>query len=89
MGNTSADGNTSRHAHFLCKKCGKIYDLPLDASLAMAAGNDLIMPGSGHCRKEILEGVISGKIQQTDARRCCANVIKAVLDSAIQREYIG
>ena len=23
------DGNTSLHAHFLCKKCGRIYDLPL------------------------------------------------------------
>lgn len=23
------DGDTSPHSHFLCKKCGKIYDLPL------------------------------------------------------------
>ena len=60
-----------------------------DNALAMAAGNDLIMPGSGHCRKEILEGVKSGKIQQTDVRRCCANVIRAILDSATQREFIG
>lgn len=23
------DGDTSPHTHFLCKKCGKIYDLPM------------------------------------------------------------
>ncbi len=26
--NACFDGNTSLHAHFLCKACGKIYDLP-------------------------------------------------------------
>lgn len=25
--NANFDGDTSAHAHFLCKKCGKIYDL--------------------------------------------------------------
>ncbi len=45
--NVCYDGNTSRHAHFLCKKCGKIYDLPLDASLAMAAGME------GHAVSEV------------------------------------
>ena len=28
----SFDGETSPHTHFLCKRCGKIYDLPLTAS---------------------------------------------------------
>lgn len=27
--NVCFDGDTSMHAHFLCKKCGKIYDLPI------------------------------------------------------------
>lgn len=27
--NVCFDGDTSLHAHFLCKKCGKIYDLPM------------------------------------------------------------
>ena len=27
--NACYDGDTSLHAHFLCKKCGKIYDMPL------------------------------------------------------------
>ncbi len=57
--------------------------------LAMAAGNDLIMPGGGSFKKEILAGVKSGTISEADVRRCCANVVRAILDSAIQREYIG
>ena len=27
------DGDTSPHTHFYCKKCGKIYDLPLKPSV--------------------------------------------------------
>ncbi len=26
--NAHFDGDTSLHSHFLCKKCGKVYDLP-------------------------------------------------------------
>ena len=58
-------------------------------ALAMKAGNDLIMPGGGSFKKEILSGVKSGLISEEDVRRCCANVIYAILNSAIQREYIG
>ena len=58
-------------------------------ALAMAAGNDLIMPGGGSFKKEILAGVKSGQISEEDVRRCCANVVKSILNSAIQREYIG
>ena len=60
-----------------------------DTAMCMAAGNDLIMPGGGTFRKSILAGVKSGKISEDDVRRCCANVIKSILNSAIQREYIG
>ena len=60
-----------------------------DNAVAMAAGNDLIMPGGGSFKKEILKGVKSGKISKEDVRRCCGNVVKAVFDSAIQKEYIG
>jgi len=31
--NICFDGDTSPHAHFLCKKCGKIYDLPIASSV--------------------------------------------------------
>ena len=58
-------------------------------AIAMKAGNDLIMPGGGSFKKEILQGVKSGLIEEKDVRRCCANVVKAILDSATQKEYIG
>ncbi len=58
------------------------------SALAMAAGNDLIMPGGGSFKKDILDGVKSGRISEADVRRCCANVINAILHSATQREYI-
>jgi hypothetical protein len=54
----------------------------------MKAGNDLIMPGGGYYKKEILAGVKSGMISEQDVRRCCANVVKSIMDSATQREYI-
>ena len=60
-----------------------------DNALAMKAGNDLIMPGTGGNKKEILKGLKNNVITQKDLRRCCANVVKAIFDSAIQKEYIG
>lgn len=57
-------------------------------ALAMKAGNDLIMPGGGSYKKEILAGVKSGMITETDVRRCCANVVRAIFNSETQREYI-
>ena len=59
------------------------------SALCMKAGNDLIMPGGGSFKKDILSGVKSGLISEADVRRCCANVVKSILDSAIQKEYIG
>jgi Fe2+ or Zn2+ uptake regulation protein len=32
------DGDTSPHTHFFCKKCGRIFDLPLTESLAKQIG---------------------------------------------------
>ena len=58
-------------------------------AIAMQAGNDLIMPGMGSHKKEILQGVKSGLISEEDVRRCCANVVKSIFNSATQREYIG
>lgn len=58
-------------------------------AIAMKAGNDLIMPGGSSFRKEILLGMKSGLITQEDVRRCCGNVVKSILNSATQREYIG
>ena len=58
-------------------------------ALAMRAGNDLIMPGGGSFKKEILQGMKTGLISEEDLRRCCGNVLKAILNSSIQREYHG
>lgn len=58
-------------------------------ALAMKAGNDLIMPGLGGNKRDIIRGVKSGLIAEEDVRRCCANVIRGILNSATQREYIG
>ena len=58
-------------------------------AIAMKAGNDLIMPGGGSFKKELIQGVKSGLTTKEDVRRCCANVVKAIMDSATQKEYIG
>ena len=58
------------------------------SALAMKAGNDLIMPGLGGNKKDIIRGVRSGLITEEDVRRCCGNVIRAILSSATQREYV-
>ena len=59
------------------------------SALAMKAGNDLIMPGGGSFKKDILQGVKNGIISEEDVRRCCANVVKSIFASATQKEYIG
>jgi len=60
-----------------------------DNALALAAGNDLIMPGGGSFKKAILAGLKEGRVTEADIRRCCANVVKSIFDSQIQKEYIG
>lgn len=55
----------------------------------MSAGNDLIMPGGRSFKKELLKGIKSGRINEKDIRVCCSRVVKAILNSAIQKEYIG
>ena len=59
-----------------------------DNALAMKAGNDLIMPGGKYYKKDMMEGLKAGRCTEEDIRRCCANVIKSVFDSQIQKEYI-
>ena len=59
------------------------------SALALAAGNDLIMPGGGIFKRDILKGLSDGRLSREALQRCCANVVKLILDSAIQKEYIG
>ena len=60
-----------------------------NTALCMKAGNDLLMPGGGSFKHEILSGIRKGIIAEEDVRRCCANVVRAVMNSATQKEYIG
>lgn len=59
-----------------------------DAALAIHAGNDLIMPGSKADRQAILAGLKSGSCTEQDLRRSCARVVRAVFDTAVQREFV-
>ena len=59
-----------------------------DDDLALKAGNDLIMPGTKKSKKGILNGIRSGRISEEDLRRCCRNVIRSILNSATQKEYV-
>ena len=58
-------------------------------ALAIAAGNDLIMPGGLYFKWQILWGLRTGKVSRKQLRQCCANVVAAIFDSPTQREYIG
>ena len=58
-------------------------------AVAMKAGNDLIMPGGSYHKKALKKELEAGICSEEDLRRCCANVIKSIFDSATQREYIG
>ena len=58
-------------------------------ALCMAAGNDLIMPGGFIYKQEILMALAAGKITKAQLRRCCGNVIKAILNSNVQKQFLG
>ena len=58
-------------------------------ALAIAAGNDLIMPGGLYFKWQILWGLRTGKVSRQQLRNCCANVVRAIFSSPTQREYIG
>ena len=57
-----------------------------DTVLCMSAGNDLIMPGGKSYKKEIVTGVKRGIIKEEDVKRCCKRVVKAIFESALQKE---
>lgn len=59
-----------------------------NSALAVKAGNDLIMPGEPLSKRAIVKAVKSGTIGKEDLKRCCGNVVKAIMDSATQREYM-
>ena len=60
-----------------------------DNGLAIAAGNDLIMPGGKGFQKKIIQAVKKGRLPEEDLRRCCARVVKAIFESNIRKEYLS
>lgn len=58
------------------------------ASLAIKAGNDLVMPGEPISKKNIVRAVERGQLTRAELKRCCCNVVRAIMNSAIQKEYI-
>lgn len=58
-----------------------------DNALCLKAGNDLIMPGTPACAPDIRKALKAGTITQLDLRRCAANVLRAIEQSAVIRQY--
>ena len=48
--NACFDGDTSLHAHFLCKKCGKIFDLPYSNEVKKVEQIDMPSNVAFECR---------------------------------------
>jgi beta-glucosidase len=63
--------------------CGKGLG---DSALALSAGNDLIMPGTGVNKKVILSAVKKGTIKEEDIKRCAANVLRSIVYSNLAKE---
>ncbi len=60
-----------------------------NTAACMEAGNDLIMPGGNSYKKEMLNALKKGTLKEEDLKWCCANVLKAILGSALQKEYMS
>lgn len=53
--------------------------------LAIAAGNDLIMPGGGSYRREIKKGLRKGTLTEVQLRRAAANIIRSIVHSNVAK----
>jgi beta-glucosidase len=58
-----------------------------DNGMCMKAGNDLIMPGGKYYQKQLLKSLDAGEITDDDVRTCARNIINAILNSALAKEY--
>ena len=57
-------------------------------ALTIAAGNDLIMPGTPAAEREIRQAVKKGILRMEDVRFCAANVLRGILSSRIYQGYL-
>ena len=56
--------------------------------LAIKAGNDLIMPGEGSAKKEIIKAVKSNVITKEELFMACYNVVRLIFESSLYKEYV-
>ena len=61
------------------KDCGR-------NDLAIMAGNDLIMPGGGAGKKEILKSLKAGTLTEEKVRRSCANIVRSIVHSNVTKK---
>ncbi len=59
-----------------------------DHALAIAAGNDLIAPGSKGDAKYLIESLKTDKLCREDIRRCASNVLYGITTSRIYNGYL-
>ena len=55
--------------------------------LAVANGNDMIMPGDKVCNKTLVEGLKKGTLSKEDLRRASANIIRSIVYSNAAKKY--
>ncbi len=58
-----------------------------DSAVALAVGNDLIMPGGNSSKKAIRAALKNGSLPVEDLRRCCGNILKIILLSQTQQQF--
>ena len=57
------------------------------ADLAIAAGNDLIMPGMPSDSKTILKGLNNGRVSKSELESSVSRILKEINDSNIAKQY--
>ena len=58
-----------------------------DTAVAVASGNDLIMPGDKAYEKELLAGLKDGRVSRDDLKRAAANIVRSIVESNIAKKY--
>ena len=56
--------------------------------LAIKSGNDLIMPGEGSAKKDIINAVKKNLLSKEELYLACYNVVKSIFSSALHKEYM-
>lgn len=51
--------------------------------LAIKVGNDMIMPGGGSYKKEILQGLKNGTLTEEELYRATANIVRSIVESDV------